>query len=43
LEKWLGSFNLLKKTVKIPQFDELIVVAKKKTDIGRTDNQEGIS
>ncbi len=43
LEKWLGSFNLLKKTVKIPQFDELIVVAKKKTDIGRTDNQEGIA
>lgn len=40
LEKWLGAFNLLKKTIKVPQFDELIVVAKKKTDIVRTNSRE---
>jgi 2-polyprenyl-3-methyl-5-hydroxy-6-metoxy-1,4-benzoquinol methylase len=40
LEKVLGSLNLMKRTVKIPQFDELIVVAMKTTDIGRADKEE---
>jgi SAM-dependent methyltransferase len=40
LEKILGSLNLKERTVKIPQFDELIVVARKETDLGQTDKQE---
>ena len=38
LEKALGYFNLLKATVRIPQLDELIILATKTNDVGKSNN-----
>jgi 2-polyprenyl-3-methyl-5-hydroxy-6-metoxy-1,4-benzoquinol methylase len=36
-EKMLAAYNLLEKTLRIPQFDELVVIARKVTDLVTND------